>query len=117
MTQPNPIDVAIGLNLRALRERAQLSQGKLGEPSGITFQQVQKYEQASNRISASRLVEFAATLKCSVSDFFDGVPTIAAEMEEQPELTTAARLRLSELCEAMAMELGLTLKTVEGRHG
>lgn len=109
MQQPNPIDVAVGGNLRAMRVRSGMSQGTLGIAVGITFQQVQKYENATNRISASRLVDFARALNCSVRDFFQGIQPIAEAMEEKPELTNEVRARLSELCKSMAIELGLNM--------
>ena len=68
---PNPIDIHVGARLRLRRTLLGLSQEKLGEAVGITFQQLQKYERGSNRISASRLFNLAEVLGVSVSFFFD----------------------------------------------
>ena len=70
---PNPIDVHVGLQVRLRRKELKISQEKLAEALGLTFQQVQKYERGSNRISASKLYEIARTLKVSIAWFFDGL--------------------------------------------
>jgi len=72
---PNPIDRHVGARVRMRRMLAGVSQEKLGEALGLTFQQVQKYEKGSNRISASRLQQIAKMLDVPVSFFFDGAPT------------------------------------------
>lgn len=72
---PNPIDRHVGSRVRMRRMLAGISQEKLGESLGLTFQQVQKYEKGSNRISASRLQQIAKMLDVPVSFFFDGAPT------------------------------------------
>lgn len=69
----HPVDQHVGKRLRELRNRLGMSQEALAKSSGITFQQVQKYERATNRISVSRIFEFAHTLKVPVSYFFDGI--------------------------------------------
>jgi transcriptional regulator with XRE-family HTH domain len=71
---PNPIDVHVGARLRLRRTLLGLSQEKLGEAVGITFQQLQKYERGSNRISASRLFNLSQVLEVPVSFFFDDMP-------------------------------------------
>jgi transcriptional regulator with XRE-family HTH domain len=72
---PNPIDRHVGARVRMRRMLAGVSQEKLGDALGLTFQQVQKYEKGSNRISASRLQQIAKMLDVPVSFFFDGAPT------------------------------------------
>ena len=72
---PNPIDRHVGARVRMRRMLAGVSQERLGEGLGLTFQQVQKYEKGSNRISASRLQQIAKMLDVPVSFFFDGAPT------------------------------------------
>ena len=72
---PNPIDRHVGSRVRMQRMLAGVSQEKLGDALGLTFQQVQKYEKGSNRISASRLQQIAKMLDVPVSFFFDGAPT------------------------------------------
>lgn len=71
---PNPIDIHVGARLRLRRTLLGLSQEKLGEAVGITFQQLQKYERGSNRISASRLYNLSQVLGVPVSFFFEDLP-------------------------------------------
>jgi transcriptional regulator with XRE-family HTH domain len=71
---PNPIDRHVGSRVRMQRMLAGISQEKLGEALGLTFQQVQKYEKGTNRISASRLQQISKMLGVPVSFFFEGAP-------------------------------------------
>jgi transcriptional regulator with XRE-family HTH domain len=71
-TDIHPVDRFVGHRLRLARTSRKLSQTQLGEASGITFQQVQKYEKGTNRVSASRLFEFATLLGVEISYFFEG---------------------------------------------
>ena len=71
MKTPNPIDVRVGARLRLRRNMLGLSQEKLGEAIGLTFQQVQKYERGANWIGASRLHELSRVLDVPISFFFD----------------------------------------------
>lgn len=71
---PNPIDRHVGSRVRMRRMMISMSQEKLGERLGITFQQVQKYEKGTNRIGASRLQQIAGILGVPVSFFFEGAP-------------------------------------------
>ncbi len=71
---PNYIDVHVGARIRMRRQLINMSQERLGELLGITFQQVQKYEKGSNRISASRLFYSAKTLGVPIHFFFEGLP-------------------------------------------
>ncbi|MGB8181596.1 MAG: helix-turn-helix transcriptional regulator [Stellaceae bacterium] len=68
---PNPIDVHVGARVRLRRTLLGMSQEKLGQAIGLTFQQVQKYERGTNRIGASRLHELAQVLDVSVAFFFE----------------------------------------------
>lgn len=72
--RPNPIDVHVGSRIRLRRNILGISQEKLGEHLGITFQQIQKYEKGTNRVGASRLQEIAAVLQVPVSFLFEGAP-------------------------------------------
>lgn len=74
----HPVDRHVGLRIRLRRKEIGLSQEKLGESLGITFQQVQKYERGANRISASKLWETARALRVPVSYFYEGL----AELDE-----------------------------------
>ena len=71
---PNPIDKHVGSRLRMRRKMLGMSQEKLGEAIGLTFQQVQKYEKGTNRISASRLQHISHILQVPVPFFFEGAP-------------------------------------------
>ena len=96
---PNPVDVHVGARVRLRRTLLGMSQEKLGESLGLTFQQVQKYERGFNRIGASRLYDIARILDVPVAFFFDdmsddvsnqapsqilGLEEDAAEFERDP---------------------------------
>ncbi len=83
--QPNPIDKHVGARIRERRKYLHMSQGKLAEQLGLTFQQVQKYERGFNRVSASKLYEIARTLGSSISYFFEHL----ADPKETSELGVA----------------------------
>src|SRR5437868_8087946 len=70
---PNPIDRHVGLRIRMRRKELGISQERLAESIGLTFQQVQKYERAANRVSASKLWEMARALRTSIAYFFEGL--------------------------------------------
>jgi transcriptional regulator with XRE-family HTH domain len=76
--KPNPIDVHVGSRIRLRRNMLGLSQEKLGEAIGLTFQQVQKYERGANRVGASRLHELSRVLDVPVSFFFDNMDPVRA---------------------------------------
>lgn len=85
---PNPIDVHVGGRVRLRRMLIGMSQEKLADQLGITFQQVQKYEKGTNRIGASRLFEASRILGVPVSFFYDelpGQPGMAAGFAEPGE--------------------------------
>lgn len=71
---PNPVDQYVGGRVRARRLALGMSQEKLADVLHLTFQQVQKYEKGTNRISSSRLMQIAAALKVPVTFFFEGGP-------------------------------------------
>ncbi len=76
---PNPVDKYVGSRARMRRNMLGMSQEKLGDELGITFQQVQKYEKGTNRISASRLHDMARILQVQVPFFFEGGPQMAGQ--------------------------------------
>jgi transcriptional regulator with XRE-family HTH domain len=78
---PNPIDRHVGSRVRMRRMMLAMSQEKLGDALGLTFQQVQKYEKGTNRIGASRLQQISQTLQVPVAFFFEGAPHIAGTPE------------------------------------
>lgn len=69
---PHYIDIIVGTNLRMLRQQRNMTQTELGDALSITFQQIQKYEKGSNRVSASKLADIAKFLNISVASFFEG---------------------------------------------
>ena len=73
---PNPIDKHVGSRVRMRRMMLSMSQEKLGDALGLTFQQVQKYEKGTNRIGASRLQQISGILQVPVAFFFEGAPDV-----------------------------------------
>jgi transcriptional regulator with XRE-family HTH domain len=74
----NPIDKHVGNRVRMRRVMLKMSQRKLGDAVGITFQQIQKYEKGKNRIGASRLQHIAQILQVPAAFFFEGAPDLPA---------------------------------------
>jgi transcriptional regulator with XRE-family HTH domain len=70
----SPIDVHVGTRVRLRRTLLGMSQERLGDALGLTFQQVQKYERATNRVSASRLFDLSRILDVPIGFFFDDMP-------------------------------------------
>ncbi len=91
----NPIDVHVGARLRARRTLVGLSQTALGDAMGLTFQQVQKYESGSNRISASRLYDVSKLLDIDIGYFFDEMGQ-AIESESPAQLSQKKSKRSAE---------------------
>ena len=80
---PNPIDVHVGRRVRQRRKTLGVTQERLAEDLGLTFQQVQKYERGANRVSASKLYEIARSLRTSIAYFFEGLADPATAYEAQ----------------------------------
>ena len=93
--KPDPLDIEVGRKVRALRLNKDMSQEKLAEALGLTFQQVQKYERGTNRISAGRLQRIAKILDVPTSVFFtDGKEGRAGSDSLFDLIDSAAALRL-----------------------
>lgn len=75
---PQPTDKRIGKRIRMRRRMMRVSQGMLGKAVGVTFQQIQKYENGTNRVGAGRLQQIADALGCEPAWFFEGAPGSAA---------------------------------------
>jgi transcriptional regulator with XRE-family HTH domain len=98
---PDPIDVEVGLALRRLRRNAGLSQTDLGESLGVSFQQIQKYERGSNRISASTLVKLARFLGVPPGELLpqdDAPPTPSSQLIAQHMTVRGAEELLESYC-------------------
>lgn len=78
---PNPIDIHVGTRVRLRRQVMKMSQEKLGDQLGVTFQQVQKYERGANRVGASRLWKMSQVMEVPVGFFFDGLGEVGAVTE------------------------------------
>jgi transcriptional regulator with XRE-family HTH domain len=78
---PNPVDKHVGSRVRLRRMMLGMSQEKLGDALGLTFQQVQKYEKGANRIGASRLQHISHILQIPVPFFFEGAPHVPGQPE------------------------------------
>lgn len=89
----DPIDVQVGARVREIRVRLGMSQTKLGEALGVSFQQIQKYENGSNRMGASRLVQVSRALGVSLETIFQDVQTSDVQVTPalDPEAAKVAR--------------------------
>lgn len=124
---PNPIDIHVGQKLRIRRTMLGLSQESLAESVGITFQQLQKYERGTNRISASRLYNLSLVMKVPVTYFFESLPDEEEALEntqsgtaiddisnrETLELIRAYRSIPDDLVRKRAFELVKSLSKIE----
>ena len=97
---PSSIDVRVGSRVRLRRQEAQMSQAELAAALGITFQQIQKYERAANRISASRLYQLSRTLKVPISFFFEDTDAEGRQVQSSPEQDPLRQPDTIELVEA-----------------
>lgn len=105
---PNPVDLHVGARIRMRRKLLGVSQERLAEQLGLTFQQVQKYERGANRVSASKLYEIARALQVSVAYFFEGLAnTEGAAANGLPDTGASALMH-----ELMMTPEGLELATL-----
>lgn len=86
-SKAHPVDIHVGARIRQQRTLQGMSQTDLGNAVGITFQQIQKYENGANRVSASRLWQFAQALGVPVASFFEGLQESGkAKKGDEPEV-------------------------------
>lgn len=104
----HPVDLFVGKKLRLRRKLLGLSQETLANAVGVTFQQVQKYERGVNRISASRLSEFADALKVPIVYFFEGMSNSDDYTAKSP-----SRMALTEPSQAFEVDALSQPETVE----
>jgi len=86
--RPDPADIHVGGRIRLRRKMLEISQERLAEELGLTFQQVQKYERGANRVSASKLYAIAKSLNVPVSFFFDGL----SDADDRPDAEASTSL-------------------------
>lgn len=121
---PNPIDVHVGSRVRLRRTLLGMSQEKLGDALGLTFQQIQKYERGANRVGASRLYDISRALEVPVSFFFDDMPaeivgnkptSAEAAAVDNIDLTSRANLELMRNMERLPASVASYMRgTVKG---
>lgn len=113
---PNPIDRHVGSRVRMRRILLGMSQEKLGEALGLTFQQIQKYEKGTNRIGASRLQQISTTLNVPPSFFFEGAPVNGDAIGSgRSELAVAEEANSSFVLDFIATTEGLNLNKAFAR--
>src|SRR5437588_9357470 len=100
---PNPVDRHVGSRVRMRRMMLAMSQEKLGDALGLTFQQVQKYEKGTNRIGASRLQQISEILSVPVAFFFEVAPVSGASNQ------TAQAPSPADISDFLATSEGLSL--------
>lgn len=99
---PHPLDIALGARVRLRRKELGFSQDQLARAVGITFQQVQKYEHGTNRISFSRLVEISEALECSVADLIGNLDKSKSSASLSRQIAFLTEPGASDLLEAYA---------------
>ena len=111
-SKPNPVDIHVGSRVRLRRTLLGMSQEKLGDALGLTFQQVQKYERGTNRIGSSRLYQLSRILDVPVSFFFDDMPGELAP----PSAGSDARSPVGDAVERDQMSKRETLELVRAYY-
>lgn len=111
----HPVDVHVGSRVRMRRTLLGMSQQRLGDAVGLTFQQIQKYERGANRIGSSRLFEFSKILDVPVSFFFDDMPADTETAGTVP--ASGMRDRTQAPLEANPLSRPETRRLVEGLYG
>ena len=110
---PDPLDVALGAAVRIRRRTIGMSQEALAEQCGVSFQQIQKYENGANRISFSRLVQIARALRCRVVDLMDVLdtpgPDISGELDLFGRMRTPGAAELLSAFERLTPEARASL--------
>ena len=113
--RPNPIDVHVGSRVRLRRMLLGISQEKLGERLGLTFQQVQKYEKGVNRIGASRLFDLSTVLGVPISFFYEDAPAGEARVQPIPGFAESPTHADSNILEFLSTREGLELNKAFAR--
>src|SRR5580704_15844513 len=113
--RPSPIDIHVGSRIRLRRTLLGMSQERLGEALGLTFQQVQKYERGVNRVGASRLFDLSRVLDVPISFFFDDMPeqTANAFGTQNTSLATRRAVGFADAQDAFADDAFSRRETLE----
>jgi len=111
---PHPIDIYVGARIRLQRIMRGLTQSELAKLVGISFQSVQKYERGENRVSASRLHEFATALSVSEQYFFDGIGAETGVPPAPATEPTVSALEGKELHRQLAAVMSIEDKRLRG---
>jgi transcriptional regulator with XRE-family HTH domain len=115
--KPNPTDVHVGSRVRLRRTLLGMSQEKLGEAIGLTFQQVQKYERGANRVGASRLYDLSRVLDVPVSFFFEEMaPALPATAENESTGTVPGRHDSDPMMKRETLELVRAYYKIPDQH-
>ncbi|WP_303829361.1 helix-turn-helix domain-containing protein [Asticcacaulis taihuensis] len=101
---PKPVDIKVGANIRARRRALHISQEALATSLNLTFQQVQKYENGTNRVSASALFIIAKSLNCTVRDLFAGCDEESETANEVEEVAAVKEMPTNWLIHARAVD-------------
>ncbi|MGE4527618.1 MAG: helix-turn-helix domain-containing protein [Rhodospirillaceae bacterium] len=120
---PNPVDVHVGSRIRLRRTLLGMSQERLGDALGLTFQQVQKYERGTNRVGASRLWDLSRVLDVPISFFYEDMsegvadksPRLISGLDEEPETIEADPLTKRETLELVRAYYRIVDPTVRKR--
>lgn len=105
MSKPDPIDVHVGSRVRMRRTLLGMSQEKLGNALGLTFQQIQKYERGANRIGSSRLFKLSRILDVPVSFFFEDMPVQGSKRTTGLSDSSPATIEADQLSKRETLEL------------
>ena len=113
---PNIVDQHVGMRIRLRRKAVGLSQDKLAEALGLTFQQVQKYERGLNRVSASKLYDIARTLRASIPYFFEGLASTETVNRADVSEPDSAEFLYDLVMTPEGLELAALFPRIERRH-
>jgi transcriptional regulator with XRE-family HTH domain len=104
------IDKKIGLAIRMQRVKLSMSQTQLGEALGVTFQQIQKYEDGKNAIASTRIADLCQTLQITPNDLFEVSSRMDGELSKLSSWTMRTALRLEDASPAMRQAIEAMLK-------
>ena len=113
---PNMVDLHVGMRIRLRRKAMGMSQDRLADALGLTFQQVQKYERGLNRVSASKLYDIARTLRASIPYFFEGLASPEAPTRSDLAEPDSAEFLYDLVMTPEGLELAALFPRIERRH-